>query len=119
VVLWAVSDANRLDAAVQALIVARENELIVSVVSLWEIIVKVRIGKLRADLGEIERFLDEERVTRLSISSGHLRALKELPTYHRDPFDHLLIAQAIAEDAVFLTGDRQLGLYPAKIRQVG
>jgi PIN domain nuclease of toxin-antitoxin system len=119
VLLWWLSDADRLGDAAQALIAAPETELIVSVVSLWEIVVKVRIGKLRADLAEIERVLDEESVTRLAISSAHLKALGDLPARHRDPFDHLLIAQAITEGAVFLTGDRQAALYPVEVRQIG
>jgi SsrA-binding protein len=59
--VWVVSEARLSDVAVQALIVEPENELVVSVVSLWEIVIKVRVGKLKADLGEIEQLLDQER----------------------------------------------------------
>jgi PIN domain nuclease of toxin-antitoxin system len=92
-----------------------DNDVIVSVVSLWEIVIKVRVGKLQADLGRIEQILDQEGVSRLGVSSAHLQILSGLPFHHRDPFDHLLIAQAIGENATFLTSDRQASLYPVKV----
>jgi PIN domain nuclease of toxin-antitoxin system len=117
VLLWWLSDDIRLNGAAQTLINEPGNEVVVSVVSLWEIAIKVRIGKLKADLVEIEQILNQEGVSSLGILSGHLRVLGGLPAYNRDPFDHLLIAQAIAEDALFLTGDRQASLYPVKIQE--
>ncbi|MBO9544738.1 type II toxin-antitoxin system VapC family toxin [Caulobacter sp.] len=119
VLLWWLLDDVRLDDAATATINGPQNEVIVSVVSLWEIAIKVRIGKLEADLEEIERILNQEGVALLGIASAHLRALGGLPIHHRDPFDHLLIAQAIVEDAVFLTEDRQAALYPVKVRDAG
>ncbi|MDI1364094.1 MAG: type II toxin-antitoxin system VapC family toxin [bacterium] len=119
VLLWWLSDSPRLNAEARALIGDPAHEVLVSVASLWEIAVKVRIGKLQADLGEIEDALDRQDLRRLAISPDHLRALIALPTHHRDPFDHLLIAQAISEAAIFLTGDRQLERYPARIAAAG
>nr|WP_295109141.1 type II toxin-antitoxin system VapC family toxin [uncultured Caulobacter sp.] len=119
VLLWWLLDDVRLNQAAIAVITEPENDVLVSVVSLWEIAIKVRIGKLEADLEEIERVLEEESLTRLAISSAHLRALGGLPAHHRDPFDHMLIAQAIAEEAVFLTGDRQVSAYPVRVQEGG
>ncbi|MGH1559252.1 type II toxin-antitoxin system VapC family toxin [Caulobacter segnis] len=115
VVLWWLTGDVQLNDVALATINAPDNEVIVSVVSLWEIVIKVRIGKLKASLDEIEQVLEQEGVSRLGVSSAHLRALGTLPTHHRDPFDHLLIAQAIAEGVVFLTGDRQASLYPVPV----
>ena len=119
VLLWWLSDAPRLDAQARAMIADPAHEVLVSVASLWEIVIKVRIGKLEADIAAVEETLDRQDFRRLAISPDHLKALAALPTHHRDPFDHLLIAQAIGEDATFLTGDRQAALYPARVALAG
>jgi len=80
---------------------------------------KVRIGKLVADVREIAEAIEREGFTLLDIRAGHLVTLGGLPLHpdHRDPFDHLLIAQAIAEDAAFVCADRHAPRY--KVRFVG
>lgn len=88
---------------------------VVSVASLWEIVVKIRVGKLQADIAEIVRALEAEAFEFLPIQPAHLETLSDLPLRHRDPFDHLLIAQAIAEDMTFMTEDRHAPLYPVRI----
>jgi len=87
------------------------NDVIVSTVSLWEIVLKARIGKLNADFDEIIREVEREGFSRLGIHDRHLQILQNLPMHHRDPLDHLLIAQAIAEAAVFLSADRDVKQY--------
>jgi PIN domain nuclease of toxin-antitoxin system len=86
-------------------------------VSLWEIALKVRIGKLEADTKEIANIIQRDGFTLLDMSLKHILALRELPIHHRDPFDHLLMAQAITEDATFLSEDRNAARYP--VRTVG
>jgi len=110
--LWWLSDSPRLNPEARALISDPDHHVFVSVVSLWEIAIKVRIGKLQADVDAIESALDASDFQRLGINPAHLTALISLPTHHRDPFDHLLMAQAISETAVFLTADRQAAAYP-------
>jgi PIN domain nuclease of toxin-antitoxin system len=85
-------------------------------VSFWEIVVKVRIGKLEADIAEILQVLEREGFTPLGISPAHLVALGNLPLHadHRDPFDHLLIAQATTEGALFISEDRNTPRYPVQ-----
>jgi PIN domain nuclease of toxin-antitoxin system len=84
-------------------------------VSLWEVAVKVRIGKLGADIKEITDAVRQEGFTLLEISVTHLLSLAGLPTHHLDPFDHLLIAQAIAEDATFVSEDRNAVRCPVRV----
>ena len=79
--------------------------------SLWEIVVKVRVGKLEADIEEISEAIELDGFTLLTINPAHLRTLAGLPMHHRDPFDHLLIAQAIAEEAIFLSEDQNTSKY--------
>lgn len=83
----------------------------VSAVSLWEITVKLRIGKLDADIEEILAILPDQGFDRLDITDAHLVALAALPLHHRDPFDHLLMAQAVAEGTHFVSQDRNVALY--------
>ena len=79
------------------------NDVLISMLSLWEIAVKIRAGKLEADSREIMDATGREGFTLLDISVTHLLTLAGLPMHHRDPFDHLLIAQAITEDTAFLS----------------
>jgi PIN domain nuclease of toxin-antitoxin system len=113
--LWWLSDDDRLGAQARALIEDPGNDVLVSVVSLWEITVKARIGKLQADLREIVESVGREGFSPLDISMPHLLTLVELPKHHRDPFDHLLIAQAIAEDAAFVSDDRNAPRYEVRL----
>ncbi len=113
--LWWLADDDRLGPEARALIADPATAILVSVVSLWEIVVKQRIGKLRADIAAIARASERQGCTLLPITPAHLRGLAALPTHHRDPFDHLLIAQAIAERARFVTDDRNATAYPVTI----
>jgi PIN domain nuclease of toxin-antitoxin system len=114
--LWWLADDERLGLDSRALIEDSRTEVLVSVVSLWEIVVKVRIGKLEADIAEIWEAILREGFTPLEIAAAHLIGLANLPLHHRDPFDHLLLAQAIFEEAVFISNDRHAPRYGARVR---
>ena len=94
--LWWLNDDEKLGSRARGLIGDPANDVLVSAVSLWEITVKLRIGKLDADIEEILGILPGQGFQRLDISDAHLVALAGLPVHHRDPFDHLLLAQALA-----------------------
>ena len=112
--LWWLADDDRLGPRARELIEDPGNDVLVSVVSLWEIVVKLRVGKLEADIEEIVAAVGREGFACLDIGTAHLLTLAELPMHHRDPFDHLLIAQAIAEDLVFLSEDRNTARYQVR-----
>ncbi len=109
--LWWLNDDEKLGARTRGLIGDPANDVFVSTVSLWEITVKLRIGKLDADITEVLGILPEQGFQRLDIADSHLVALAALPIHHRDPFDHLLMAQAVAEDAHFVSEDQNVPLY--------
>ena len=90
---------------------------LISVVSLREIVVKPRIGKLDADIEEIPGEVEGQGLTLLGIAPGHLVALGTLARHadHRDPFDHLLAAQAMAEGVNFLSEDPNAVRYPVQV----
>jgi len=110
--LWWLSDSEKLGPAAREIIADPAHDILISVVSLWEISIKIRIGKLDADLNEITDAFPAEGFTLLQIIPEHLKVLMGLPMHHRDPFDHLLMAQALREQASFLSGDSQMDHYP-------
>jgi PIN domain nuclease of toxin-antitoxin system len=109
--LWGLSGDDRLGPKARDLIVDPGNQVLVSIVSLWEIAVKVRIAKLEGNVAEIAKAMADAGMDLLGISVAHLTTLRRLPSHHRDPFDHLLIAQAISEDATFISDDRHVSGY--------
>jgi len=113
--LWFVWDDPQLSAVAKGLIEDPDNRKLVSIASCWEIAIKVSIGKL--NLGEPSRtFLGREITDNnfelLPISLEHATAVETLPFHHRDPFDRLLIAQAILENAPILSADSAFDPYP-------
>jgi len=116
VVLWWLDDDKRIGTKARSLIADPGNDILISVASLWEIVVKLRIGKLEADIEAIETALLRDGFERLNITQIHLAALAHLPQHHRDPFDHLLIAQTLAEDAIMVSQDQRMRLYPVRLQ---
>jgi PIN domain nuclease of toxin-antitoxin system len=112
--LWWLADDERLGSQAREVIADPSTDILVSVVSLWEIVVKVRVQKLEANIDEILQAVAREGFGLLEISPAHLRALAGLPRHHRDPFDHLLIAQAITEGATFISEDANAPKYPVQ-----
>jgi len=118
--LWWLSGDARLGSDALNLIESDPETLVhVSIVSLWEIAVKRRTGKLDADLTEILQTVLEGEISLLGIEPRHLETLLTLPVHHRDPCDHLLMAQAISDDMVFLSDDRHVPSYKVAFRTCG
>lgn len=113
--LWWLDDSPRLGRTAHAAISDPANEVFVSLVSLWEVAIKIRVGKVEADLAAVDGRIDAEGFVRLPLASAHLHALILLPMHHRDPFDHLLIAQAQVEGLTFVTSDRLAASYDVEV----
>ena len=113
--LWWVGGNERFALRAREMIFDPANEVLISAISYWEAIIKTRIGKLAFDIDrfEAERILNAFGL--LELNNAHLRRLATLPTHHRDPFDHLLIAQAIEEDAAIVTADGTFAQYPVQV----
>lgn len=108
--LWALDDMELLLPDARAALLSDENELFVSTASLWEIAIKVAVGKLTAGL-DWESYLPRMGAALLGIEPAHARAVADLPLLHRDPFDRMLVAQARAENLILVTRDRRLADY--------
>jgi len=96
------------------------NELHYSVVSLWEVAIKQRLGRedFRYDARLLRRNLRDNRFQEMPVTGEHAVAVQGLPPLHRDPFDRLLIAQATAEGIMFMTCDPAIARYPGPILKV-
>lgn len=116
IVLWFVQGAAELRSQAKALIVDPDNDILFSTVSLWEVAIKVRTGKLRADVEELHAECTRVGMQPLRIEVSHLAAVSRMiDVRHLDPFDHLLIAQATIERVPLLTADRVVQRYPINI----
>jgi len=114
VVLWWRENSPRLDRDVREAI-AGADVVYVSVVSAWEVAIKIALGKLRIP-GSFEEAIDDSGFSKLPLKFAHAAALAELPFHHRDPFDRMLIVQAQQESLTLVTADRKFEPYDADIR---
>ena len=112
-VIWWFEGSTRA-ASLPGRLAANPARVCVSVVSLWEILMKSRLGKLRVPLEPLVKLIAISGWRILPVTLDHLRVLETLPAHHKDPFDHLLIAQAIAESLTLVTDDRHMALYPVR-----
>lgn len=108
--LWWRAGSPRLPTEVSTRIGDPDNEIVVSIASLWEIAIKRGLGKLRF-LEDFEDVMAGEEFALLNITYAHLRVLGDLPLHHRDPFDRLLISQSVAERISIVTNDRAFAAY--------
>jgi len=108
-VLWALAAPERLPGTAHRLI--ERADVYVSAASIWEISIKTSLGKLSADPREVLAALDPAGFLTLPISAEHAARVADLPPVHRDPFDRLLVAQALCEPMRLLTMDTVLAGY--------
>ena len=85
--------------------------MFVSAASTWEIAIKQALGKIRVDVGKIIRRCDEAGFEELPVTARHSAQVVGLPFHHQDPFDRLLVAQALEEGLTVVSGDGRLSLY--------
>lgn len=115
--LWWITDDSRLSTRVREIIGNVDNHLLLSAASGWEMAIKARIGKLRLP-DNPESFISEQlslnEIHSLPVQMAHALHVYDLPDYHRDPFDKLLVAQARMESIPILTSDQQIVRYPVK-----
>ena len=116
--LWASGAPERLSAAARAALLADENDISFSIVSLWEIAIKTSLQRL--DLASNWRVLIDEGRKRLGarwlpIDETHCGQVAALPWHHRDPFDRMLVAQAMCDGMTLVSRDRILAGYPVRL----
>jgi len=116
--LWWITDDDRLSAHARSIIVNRENELYLSAATGWEIAIKAKLGRIHLP-GRVDSFIAKQLelndIFSLPIHMSHALNVYNLPNYHRDPFDRLIIAQAQLEKMSILTMDPQMARYGVKV----
>jgi PIN domain nuclease of toxin-antitoxin system len=118
--LWAAGEPNRLPSVARKLINNPANELLVSAASLWEIAIKRGLGRedFQVDGRLLRRGLLDNGYIDLLVTGEHAVAIDGLPPIHKDPFDRILVAQAMVEGITLLTVDPLVAKYPGPIRKV-
>ncbi|MFM1749628.1 MAG: hypothetical protein RLZZ188_3294 [Verrucomicrobiota bacterium] len=116
VIVWWLTSPERLSAETRAMISAPGNDLLLSAASAWELGLKVARGKLRLPENYAATLIDEG-FRELPVSIAHAVRATGLPTLHGDPFDRLLVAQALEEDLILVTADDVVASYPVPIQR--
>lgn len=111
VLLWWLQDNARLGQRARSLIADSGNQILLSIATPWEMSVKHRIGKMDDSGAAVMDALIDQRMAVIDLKPAHLRVLEAMPLHHRDPFDHLIIAQAVAEQAIVITDDAMFPEY--------
>jgi PIN domain nuclease of toxin-antitoxin system len=115
--LWFLEDDSQLPVKVSNEITNIDNKCYVSIASLWEIAIKINLGKLsiKFSFEKFASFLSDNDIEVLPIAFDHLTQLSSLEHHHRDPFDRIIIAQCMVENLTILTKDQYFPNYPVKI----
>jgi PIN domain nuclease of toxin-antitoxin system len=118
--LWAAGEPERFSVAARSMIDDARNQLLFSVVSLWEIAIKSGLGRsdFRVDARLLRRGLSDNGYDELAITGEHAVAIANLPPIHKDPFDRLLVAQSAVEGVLLLTADPVVARYPGPVHRV-
>jgi PIN domain nuclease of toxin-antitoxin system len=117
VLIWWSSSSDKLTAKVYDLITDTNNSLTLSIASVWEMQIKVQLGKLNLIAPLPELIANQQQVNRiqiLPIELNHIYALKDLPDNHRDPFDRIIISQAMSEKIPVISKDEIFNIYPVE-----
>jgi len=115
--IWWDSDPSKLSAKVLAFLQNPANTLLLSVASIWEILIKQQLGKLTLSVPLVTILAQQQAngIQILPVTLDHVLALESLPTPHKDPFDRLLVAQTNVEGAVLLSADPIFAQYPVNV----
>lgn len=120
ILIWVAGSSDRLSPAGRRLLSRSTNELVFSAASLWEVSIKGQKGMANfgVDPGVLRRALLDNGYAELPVTGVHAAATSALPAIHRDPFDRMLLAQAVCEGMTLVTADARLASYPGPVRKV-
>jgi PIN domain nuclease of toxin-antitoxin system len=117
IILWAAGAPEKLPESTRTLLMASDNSLFFSAASIWEIVIKLGLGRedFKVDPYSLRKKLVLHGYTELSITAEHALRIDSLPPLHKDPFDRLLLAQARTEGMMLLTGDASIAQYQESV----
>jgi len=110
IALWVIAGTNRIN-SIKDVILADENDIYISAASWWELAIKIGIGKFEGNLPEIRTAAKKSGFIELPVTGDHTESVLNLPPVHKDPFDRILLAQAICEPMRLITADGKLEPY--------
>lgn len=116
--IWVGGADDKLTPAARRLLGNARDELVFSAASIWEVALKGQRSAFGVDAAELRRALLDSGYTELAVTGDHAAATAALPAIHRDPFDRLLLAQAVVEGMTLVTSDATLASYPGPIRKI-
>ena len=121
ILLWALAEPRRLNRETRATIESSDTEVLFSAASIWEIAIKSGLGRsdFAFDAEEIAQAALDTGFTEVAVRAKAAALVARLPLLHRDPFDRVLVAQAIVEPATLYTADQRLVPYSDLVRRVG
>lgn len=116
--IWSFDEPEKLSPKALALLADGDNDLVLSVVSVWEMQIKIQLGRLKFTL-PLRELVESQKQTNgiqvLPVKLEHVLTLDTLPAPHKDPFDRLLVAQANVEGALLVSRDPLFSSYPVKV----
>ena len=115
VLLWITGDPERIPIGLIATLEHADSKTFVSVASIWEVAIKIGQGKIRLSVEELLEELKKQPFEILPIEVRHVQGLTGLAPFHKDPFDRLLISQALTDDLVLVSVDRQFSQYGVRL----
>jgi len=115
--LWFINGSSELSSQARYIILNHDNKIFISIASFWEIAIKLNIGKLKIEMSfdELKKEADNNDFVLLPIQFEDIRVLTALELFHKDPFDRVLIAQAIQNNITIISKDTSFDAYPIKI----
>jgi Uncharacterized protein conserved in bacteria len=114
ILLWYFWGSDRID-SIKELIGSEVTDIFFSPVSLWEIAIKIKSGKLNLNIKELYAYAKKHNFVELPLTGDCLKAYLKLPNIHKDPFDHMLLAQALTFPMRLITGDSLLADYSSLV----
>lgn len=116
--IWWADAPEKLSATALTALEDENNDLLLSVASVWEMQIKTQLGKLNLS-DSLENLIESQQTSNgiqlVPVELAHVLALDTLPLHHKDPFDRLLIAQSIEEGATLVSADSQFSVYPVTV----
>ncbi len=117
ILIWFLEGNKSLSVLRRQIIARRQNEVLVSIASLWELAIKISLGKLilAKPLADVIEQINIENIEILPITAEHTLRVSALPFHHRDPFDRIIIAQSLVENLPVITDDNEFSIYGIQI----
>ena len=113
--LWALAEPEKLPPRAADALTSRRNTVYASAVNTWELAIKAGLGRVHLPFANLQATIEQAGFAELAVSIAHSLRVRDLPHHHRDPFDRLLVAQAIDESLTLVSGDAAIGSYSVQI----